>query len=490
MHGRGKSDGLIVPRKRPNKVGGAPPKAEAVEGRGSAKGNAAKRTRFRTQSRADLQHELDRVRQVAERDKGVRFTALWHHVYDIEQLRESYFALKRDSAAGVDGKTWHGYGEGLERKLTDLSKRLKQGAYRAKPVRRGYIPKEDGRQRPIGVTALEDKIVQRSTTEVLNAIYEADFIGFSYGFRPERGPHDALDALAVGIERRKVNWVLDADVRNFFDAIVHEWLIKFVEHRIADERVVRHIKKWLKAGVLEDGEVHRTEEGTPQGGSVSPLLANIYLHYVLDLWVRSWRRRHASGDMIFVRFADDFVVGFERREDAERFLAEMCARLKRFGLELHPTKTRLFEFGRFAAERRQRRGESKPETFTFLGFRHICSRTRRGWFQLLRQTKVKKLRAKLAELKKELRRRMHWPIPLVGKWLKTVLMGHYRYFGVPGNLPALSKLRYEVARLWYRTLRRRSQKSTITWDVMGRLEEQWLPLPRVMHAYPNQRLRV
>jgi group II intron reverse transcriptase/maturase len=490
MNGRGKSDGLVVPRKRPNKDGGAPPEAEAVEGRGSAKGNAVKRTRFRTQSRADLQQELDRVRQAAKGDRKQRFTALWHHVCNIDRLREAYYSLKRDSAAGVDGETWREYGEELEQRLTGLSGRLMRGAYRAKPVRRVYIAKEDGRQRPIGVTTLEDKIVQRTTTEVLNAIYEADFIGYSYGFRPGRSQHDALDALTVGIERRKVNWVLDADVRGFFDAIVHEWLVKFVEHRIADKRVVRHIKKWLNAGVLEDGEVHRAKEGTPQGGCISPLLANIYLHYALDLWVRSWRRRHASGDVIFVRYADDFVVGFERREEAERFLAELCERLRRFGLELHPTKTRLIEFGRYAVERRQRRGKGKPETFTFLGFTHICGRTRRGRFKVLRQTKGKKLRAKLAELKSEIRRRMHWPISKVGEWLKAVLTGHYRYFGVPGNLPALSKFRYEVARLWYRTLRRRSQKTTITWAVMGRLERQWLPLPRVMHAYPNQRLRV
>jgi group II intron reverse transcriptase/maturase len=411
-------------------------------------------------------------------------------VYNIDRLRSSYFAVKRDSAAGVDGETWKHYGEDLERRLRDLSERLRRGAYRARPVRRVYIDKEDGRKRPIGVTTLEDKIVQRATTEVLNAVYEVDFLGYSYGFRPGRSQHEALDAVTVGIERRKVNWVLDADIRGFFDAIVHEWLVKFVEHRIADKRVVRHIKKWLNAGVLEDGEVHRKDEGTPQGGSISPLLANIYLHYALDLWVQAWRRREARGDMIFVRYADDFVVGFERREEAERFLAELGERLGKFGLELHPTKTRLFEFGRYAAERRRKRGLGKPETFTFLGFTHICGSTRRGRFKVLRQTIGKRLRAKLKGLKSELRRRMHRSKTKVGEWLKAVLIGHYRYYGVPGNLPALSKFRYEVARLWYRALRRRSQKTTVTWADMSLLEQLWLPLPRVMHPYPSQRLRV
>ncbi len=490
MNGRGKSDRPVVPEKQPNKGGGAPRPAEVVEERGLAKGNTEQQTRSRAQSRERLQQALNRVRQAAERERSDRFTSLWHHVYDIDRLRESYFALKRGSAAGVDGVTWKQYGEDLEQRLPDLSARLSRGAYRARPVRRVYIAKEDGKERPIGVTTLEDKMVQRAATEVLNAVYEVDFKGYSYGFRPGRGQHNALDAVTVGIEKRKVNWVLDADIRGFFDAIVHEWLVKFVEHRIADKRVVRHIKKWLNAGVFENGKVHKTEEGTPQGGSISPLLANIYLHYALDLWVQAWRKRVARGDMIFVRYADDFVVGFERREEATRFLAELGERLGKFGLKLHPTKTRLFEFGRFAAERRRKRGLGKPETFTFLGFTHICSTTRNGRFKVLRQTKGKRLRAKLKELKQELRWRMHRPISKVGKWLRTVLNGHYRYYGVPGNLPALSKLRFEVVRLWYRTLRRRSQKTKTTWAVMSRLENRWLPLPRVMHPYPNQRLRV
>ena len=417
MNGRRESDSLVVPGKPPNNGRGAPRPAEGVEGRGLAKGNSAEQNRSRTQSRNDLQHALDRVRQAAGRDKKLRLTALWHHVYDIDRLREAYLSMNRQGAAGVDGETWQQYGEELEARLQDLSQRLKRGAYRAKPVRRVYIPKADGRQRPIGVPALEDKIVQRAAVEVLNAVYEEDFLGFSYGFRPGRSQHDALDALAVGIRRRRVSWVLDADIRGFFDAISHEWMVKFVEHRIADERVVRHVKKWLKAGVLEDGEWRRMEEGTPQGGSVSPLLANIYLHYVFDLWVQWWRRKRATGDVIVVRYADDFIVGFQHRHEAEQFLTELRERFARFGLELHPDKTRLIEFGRNADQNRRGRGEGKPETFDFLGFTHACGRTRTGKYKIIRQTMAKKLRAKLKALKLELRRRLHLPIPTVGRWL-------------------------------------------------------------------------
>ena len=334
----------------------------------------------------DLQSALERIRQVACRDKELRFTSLWHHVTNIDRLRQAYFGLKRNAAPGVDGLTWQQYGESLEENLQDLSARLKRGAYRAKPVRRAYIPKADGRQRPLGVTALEDKIVQRSTVQVLNAIYETDFLGFSYGFRPGRSPHHALDALYVGIMRKRVNWVLDADVCGFFDAIDHKWLLKFIEHRIADPRVISHLKKWLKAGIVEDGKRTEIESGTPQGGSVSPVLANVYLHYVFDLWADQWRRRHARGDVIIVRFADDFTVGFEFREDAERFLADLRDRFHTFHLELHPDKTRLIEFGRYAARDRKRRGEGKPESFDFLGFTHTCDRTRNGRFIVLRQT--------------------------------------------------------------------------------------------------------
>ena len=490
MNGRRKSDSPIVPRKPPNNGRGAPRFAEEVEGRGLAKGNPAKQNRSRTQSRQGLQRALDRVRQAASRDKKLQFTALWHHVYDIDRLRESYLSMNRQGAPGIDEETWQHYGEDLEHRLQDLSARLKRGAYRAKPVRRVYIPKADGRQRPLGVPALEDKIVQKATVEVLNAIYEKDFLGFSYGFRPRRSQHNALDALTVGIKRRKVSWVLDADIRGFFDAISHEWLVKFIEHRIADERVVRHVKKWLQAGVLEDGEWRPTEEGTPQGGSVSPLLANIYLHYVFDLWVQQWRTKQARGDVIVIRYADDFIVGFQYRHEAQRFVAELRERLARFGLELHPDKTRLIEFGRFAAQSRKRRGEGKPETFDFLGFTHICGETRQGRFSILRQTMAKKMRAKLKAIKHELRRRLHSSIPEVGRWLRTVLLGHYRYYGVHHNYNALKVFHHEVTRRWLRALRRRSQRTSVTWERMQRLVRSWLPYPRIMHPFPEERLRV
>jgi len=492
MDGGGKSDRPIVPGKPSNKGRGAPRPAERVEGRGRAKGNPSQQTKSRTQSRNDLQQKLERVRQAARRDKGLRFTTLWHHVYDVERLREAYFSLKRKAAPGVDGRTWRQYGEELESNLQDLSCRLQRGAYRAKPVRRVYIPKADGRQRPLGVPVLEDKIVQRATVEVLNAVYETDFLGFSYGSRPRRSQHQALDALAVGLHTKKVNWVLDADIRGFFYTIDHGWLVKFIEHRIADQRVVRHVKKWLNAGVLEDGKRIRKEEGTPQGGSVSPLLANIYLHYVFDLWIQRWRRKRAHGDVITVRYVDDFVVGFQYRSEAEQCLAELRERFREFGLELHPDKTRLIEFGRFAADNRRGPGGggAKPETFSFLGFTHICDRTRKGKFIVLRQTERKRMRAKLRELKQELRRRLHHPVPEVGQWLRAVVRGHFQYFGVPRNGPALMLFRHQVAVLWIRSLRRRSQKHRVTWKRMGRLFSCWLPTARIYHPYPEQRLCV
>jgi len=415
----------------------------------------------------------------------MRFTALLHHIYDRERLRTAYFSLKREAAAGVDGERWRHYGERLEENLRELSARLKRGAYRAKPVRRVYIPKADGRQRPLGVTTLEDKLVQRATVEVLNAIYETDFLGFSYGFRPGRSPHQALDALSDGMMTRKVNWVLDLDIRGFFDSIDHGWLVKFVEHRIADRRVVRLIQKWLNAGVLEEGKRIQMETGTPQGASASPLLANVYLHYVFDLWVRVWRRKHARGDMIVVRFADDVVLGFQYRSEAEQFWAELAARMRKFGLELHPDKTRLVEFGRYAAKDRQRRGEGKPETFAFLGFTHSCGKGEQsGRFMVRRQTIRQRLQAKLGEVKTELRRRLHDPIPEVGKWLGAVVGGHNRYYGVPLNYPALFLFRSQVGWLWQRTLSRRSHKGYVRWDRMRRLIDRWLPPIRIYHPYP------
>jgi len=490
MNGHGKSDRPIVPKKPANKAGGAPLAAERVEERGLAKGNLQQQNKVRTQSRDALQSKLERIRQAARRDKKLRFTALWHHVCDVERLREVYFAMKRKAAAGVDGETWQHYGENLEDNLQGLCEKLKRGAYRAKPVKRVYIPKADGRQRPLGVPALEDKIVQGATVAVLNAIHETDFLGFSYGFRPGRSQHNALDALAVGLVRKKVSWVLDADIRGFFDAVDHEWLVKFIEQRITDQRIVRHIKKWLKAGVLEDGKRMRTEQGTPQGGSISPLLANIYLHYVFDLWAQWWRREVASGDVIIVRYADDICVGFQSKRDAERFLMELQKRMGKFHLELHPDKTRLIEFGRFAVEDRKRRGQDKPETFDFLGFTHICGKKRNGKFMVLRQTMRKRMRAKLREVKEKLRRRMHDPVPDVGKWLGAVVRGHMQYYSVPRNRRAVDLFRYEVIKLWRKLMRRRSQRTELTWERMGRLINRWLPTIYVVHPYPEQRLRV
>ncbi len=490
MNDRGKSYKGVVPKKQANKGGGAPRSAEPVEGRALTKGNSHYQNRARAQKREALHHAEARIRQVAESGKEVQLTTLWHHVYNIDRLREAYFNLKPKAAAGVDGETWQSYGRTLEDNLQDLSERLKRGSYKARPVLRVYIPKSDGRQRPIGIPALEDKVVQRATVEVLNAVYEVDFLGFSYGFRPGRSQHNALDAVTVGIEHRKVNWVLDADIRGFFDAIDHEWLIKFIEHRIADKRVLRHVRKWLNAGVIEQEEWSAAETGTPQGGSVSPLLANIYLHYALDLWAKQWRTRQARGEMIIVRYADDFVVGFQHESDAKQFRRELEERLRTFQLELHPDKTRLIEFGRYAAERREKRGEGRPETFSFLGFLHICGRKRKGGFTVRRKTLAKRKSAKLVAIRVELRRRMHHPVPEVGRWLGSVLRGYYNYHAVPGNLGTLKGFRTQVYWMWRWILRRRSQRSKLTKTRMERLAKRWLPEPRRIHPYPDQRLRV
>jgi group II intron reverse transcriptase/maturase len=433
----------------------------------------------------DLPNAMERIRLAARRDKETQFNCLWHHVCNLDHLKESYHSIKRDASPGVDGQTWRGYGENLEENLTDLSGRMHRGAYRAKPVKRTWIPKPDGRQRPLGVTTLEDKIAQRATASVLSAIYEVDFLGFSHGFRPGRSPHHALDALYAGIKTRKVDWILDADIRGYFDAIDHERLMEFVGRRIADKRVLRHIKKWLNAGVLEDGARKYSEQGVPQGGSISPLLANIYLHYVFDVWANEWRKKQARGDVVIVRFCDDFVVGFQHQWEAKRFYNELVERFRQFGLELHSGKTRLIEFGRFAAENRKRRGKGKPETFDFLGFTHICGKTRKGYFEILRHTIGKRIRAKLKYLKEELRRRMHWPIPEVGKWLRSVLLGHFRYYGVPNNSRKLGSFRYHIVCLWLKTLRRRSQRSKTNWDRMNRIAARWLPQPRICHPYPD-----
>ena len=490
--GRGKSDYGVVPGKLPNKAAGAiPAAAEAVEGRPWAKGNAVGQRMSRRSSRVyDVATALDGIRQTAKGRRGARFTTLMHHIYQVERLRQAYLACKRDAAAGVDGQTWASYGQDLEARLLDLSDRLARGGYRPQPVKRAYIDKADGSKRPLGVPALEDKIVQRATVEVLNAIVEQDFKGFSYGFRPGKSAHNALDAVAVGVSVRRVNFVLDADISKFFDTIEHEWLVRFIEHRVADTRVVRLLKKWLHAGVLEDGRVTRSELGTVQGGSISPLLANLYLHYALDLWVEQWRGRHARGEVVIVRYADDWVAGFQFRDDAERFQREVAERLGSFGLRLHPDKTRLIEFGRFARENRRRRGQGKPDTFDFLGFTHCCGQTRKGKFMVLRLTSAKRLRAKLQAVKRELRKRMHRPIAEQGEYLRAVVAGHGRYFGVPNNGARLGAFRFEIGRLWHRTLCRRSQTKHLNWRRMGRIIAHWLARPHICHPYPNQRLIV
>jgi group II intron reverse transcriptase/maturase len=438
----------------------------------------------------DLHSELDRVRQAACRDKQMKFTSLWHHVYDIDRLREAYRACKHNAAAGVDGQTWQVYGKELEGNLQNLAERLARGTYQAKPVKRIYIPKADGRQRPIGIPVLEDKIVQRATVTVLNAIYETDFLGFSYGFRPGRSAHMALDALAIGIQTRKVSWLLDADIRGFFDTLSHEWLVKFVEHRIADDRVVHHIQKWLNAGVMEEGKCVEQEEGTPQGGSISPLLANLYLHYVLDLWADQWRKTRARGEVILVRYADDFVVGFQYESDARRFLEDLRERFRSFNMELHADKTRVIEFGRFAAATRERRGAGKPQTFNFLGFTHACDKTLKGTFIVLRRTMAQRMRAKIRSIREQLWQRLHEPVEETGRWLARVVSGHYRYYGVPRNLGALSRFRLALYRAWRAILARRSDRAYLTREQYVPLVARWLALPRVCHPYPSQRLAV
>ena len=433
---------------------------------------------------------LDRIRKAAERDKSIRFTSLMHHI-TTELLGEAYRALRRNAAPGVDEETWNQYGEDLEERLLVLQECIQSGRYRAKPSKRIWLTKPDGRKRPIGIAALEDKIVQQAVAWILNQIYEVDFLGFSYGFRPGRSQHNALDSVYVGISQRKVSWVLDADIRGFFDAISHEWMTEFLEHRIADQRLIRLIRKWLRAGVSEDGEWSKSKVGTPQGAVISPVLANIYLHYALDLWVDSWRKA-VRGDVIIIRYADDFVMGFQYLNEAEKLLKDLQERMAKFGLELHPKKTRLIEFGRFAAANREKRGDGKPETFDFLGFTHICAKTRKGGcFSIRRKTIAKRLRTKIKELRQEIMLRRHVPVPDQGKWLRSVIIGHLNYYAVPGNRQATDTFRTEVMRTWLKALRRRSHKArSLTWEKYKRLVKTWLPTAKVRHPYPNQRLCV
>jgi RNA-directed DNA polymerase len=497
MHGRGKSDSAIVAGKPTNKAGqsaaeqsaGEIAAAELAEPRAGTEGNAGQQNTCRAQSRVSVSQALDHIRQVAKERKKGKFISLFHHI-SIDLLEDAFFELKGDAAPGVDGLTWKDYELELERNLEDLHARIHRGAYRALPARRRYIPKPDGRQRPLAIAALEDKIVQRAVVALLNAIYEEEFLGFSYGFRPGRGTHNALDALCVGITSRKVNWILDADIRSFFDEISQEWLVRFLEHQIGDRRIIRLIQKWLKVGVLEDGIVTASEKGTGQGSVISPLLANIYLHYVLDLWANRWRRREATGDMIIVRYADDFIVGFQHESDARRFLDELRERLGKYALSLHSEKTRLIEFGRFAAKNRKARGLDKPETFNFLGFTFICGKSRQGYFLLTRKTRRDRMVAKLKMLKEQMRRRMHEPILVQGKWLRHVVRGYFNYHAVPTNGRALSVFRVEVAKRWRRVLAQRSDKANLSWKKMKKLIDDWLPKPRIIHPWPDKRFAV
>src|SRR5213596_1173681 len=485
MHVLEKSDCAVVPVNQSNREAQA--SAEAGEGRAQTKENIVQSHMRPTQSGKRMSQGLDGVRQAARARKQERFTAVLHHL-SVGLLRDSFYALKRQASPGVDGVTWQEYETGLEGRLVDLHSRVHRGAYRAQPSRRVYIPKADGRQRPLGVAALEDKIVQQAVVTILNQIYEADFKGFSYGFRPGRSPHQALDALTVGIQRKRVNWVIDADIRGFFDNMSHEWTMKFIEHRVADRRILRLIRKWLKAGVSEDGQWSETKLGIPQGAVVSPLIANVYLHYLFDLWADVWRKKVAKGDVIVVRYADDLVVGFQNRADAERFLSEFRERLAKFGLELHPDKTRLIEFGRFAARDRKERGEGKPETFTFLGFTHYCGqRHKSGTFTVGRITAKKRMVAKLKAIKVELQRRMHDRMAEVGTWLRKVVLGYYQYHAAPGNTTQLRIFKLRVCRLWQSVLVRRSQRVQMRWERFTPVLNRWIPPPRVLHPYPDAR---
>jgi RNA-directed DNA polymerase len=483
-HAFEKSDDAVVPEKSTK---AQVTLAESMEGRAEAKGKPAARNAPPTQDGIGALTHLRWVGQRAKEKPKEKLTNLLSHI-KVPLLKEAYQRLQKKAATGVDEITWDDYGERLDERLIDLQDRVHRGSYHPQPVRRAYIPKGDGKTRPLGIPALEDKIVQQAARMVLEPIYETKFIGFSYGFRPGRSQHDALDALATAIER-KVNWVLDADIRSFFDTIDHGWMQKFLEHRIGDSRMVRLVMKWMRAGVMEDGELHDVEEGTPQGGIISPLLANVYLHYVLDLWACQWRKKHARGEVYVVRYADDFVMGFQHRDDALAMREAVTARLAEFGLELHPEKTRVLEFGRFARQNRERDGDRKPETFEFLGFVHIAGVSRQGKFQLRRRTSGKKRRAKLASLTEECRRRRHHAVPEQHEWLSSVLRGHYRYYAVPTNYQALDQFRTTVGRIWHRSLQRRSQRAGWTRQQMTKFEARFpLPLPRILHPWPMQRL--
>lgn len=428
----------------------------------------------------------DRIRQAAERNRKERLTALLHHISP-ETLKTAFHALRRDAALGVDGKSWSEYGEGLEEYLLDLHRRVHAGTHRALPVRRVIIPKPDGGKRPLGIASLEDKIVQRAMVDVILApIYEVEFLGFSYGFRPGRKAHDALDALAYGIERMKVNWICDADIQCYFDTIPREALIGMLEHRIGDRRVIHLIRKWLNAGIMEEETWSDTGIGVTQGSIVGPLLANVFLHYVFDLWFqRKWRPNIPEGEAVVVRYADDVVVGFQYRQDAERYLMDVRERLAEYGLALHPDKTRIVEFGRFAESNRKARGGRRPETFEFLGFVHFCTKTRDGKFRLGRKPAAKRMSRTLKRIGEILRKRMHWDIWVVGRWLGKVYDGWLNYFAVPGTSRWLGKFMRRLAGLWMKTIRRRSQRASFSWQRLSRMVKLLWPQTRIRHPWPE-----
>lgn len=493
MHVAGQSDSFIVPE-NPTNNGAVPASAESAEGRELTNENIEQSLLHRTPCRTQAgkpAHRRSRgllgVREAAQKDRKLRFTNLLHHV-SIDLLRASFFDLKKQAAPGVDHETWQDYAMDFERRIESLHGRIHRGAYRAKPSKRTYIPKPDGRKRPLGIAALEDKIVQQAVRTVLQCIYEQDFLGFSYGYRPGRGAHDALDALYVGIKRRNVNWIIDADIRGFFDNISHEWLMKFLEHRIADRRMLRLLKKWLRAGVSEDGQWSPTKVGTPQGAVISPLLANVFLHYVFDLWIHNWRERLAKGPVIVVRYADDFVIGFSNETDARSCLEALRARMAKFGLELHPEKTRLIEFGLRAVAQREVNHQDPPDTFDFLGFTHLCGRTRTGRPTIHRKTARQKFQAKINAIRMDLQRKLHWPLQEVGAWLQMVYRGWCQYFAVPGNYRCLRQFQATLQRLWLHQLRRRSQRGRrLTWAKFSRICNRWLPNARILHPYPEIR---
>ena len=488
MNADGKSDTDVVPRKELNKV--MLNTAETLEERSVTEGKTVQPTVTQTQCWKQTLSGLARIRNAARKGRNIRFTSLMHHITP-ELLKVSYEKLNRKAATGVDGTTWIEYQYELAMRLESLYECVHNGTYRALPSRRVWISKSDKGKRPLGIAALEDKIVQQAVTDILTQIYETDFLGFSYGFRLERSQHNALDALSVGIKIKKISWILDADLKSFFDTVDHSWMIKFLEHRIADQRILRLIGKWLKAGVIEDGLWKETSEGTPQGSGISPLLANIYLHYVFDLWMKKWRKKKC-GDIIVVRYADDIVIGFQYETVANRFKTELSERLNRFNLRLNEKKTRLIRFGRFAAMQRSERGQGKPETFNFLGFTHICGRQRsNGKFKIIRKSISQRQKAKLVKVKEELKYRHNNSVPEQGVWLQSVIRGYFNYHAVPGNIDALKTFRYRISKIWYRALRRRSHKArSLKWDRMNRLIDQWLPPAKILHPYPEQRLIV